>query len=277
MPKIDAHQHFWKFDPVRDSWIGPGMARIRKDFLPQDLQPVLQSAGIDGCVVVQSDQSEDENDFQLENAAKYDFIKGVVGWVDLQSPAIEEKLARYSSFPKLKGFRHILQGEKDRALMLKPAFKRGISLLKRFGFTYDILIYPDQLGYTREFAAAFPDQRFVIDHIAKPHIRDNKLKDEWKKAIRAVAEIDNVYCKISGMVTEADWYNWKKDDFRPYLDAVTEAFGTKRILFGSDWPVCLVAASYDEMIGIVRDYFADFTQDEQDDFFGNNAITFYNL
>ncbi|HWK08069.1 MAG TPA: amidohydrolase family protein [Puia sp.] len=275
--KIDAHQHFWKFDPIRDSWIGADMKVIQKDFLPVDLWPVLEAAGITGSVVVQSDQSEEENEFQLENARRFDFIKGVVGWVDLQTPYVEEKLAYYRAFPKLKGFRHVLQGEKDRALMLKPAFKKGIGLLQKFGFTYDILIFPDQLGYTREFVASFPDQPFVIDHIAKPYIRDKKIIAEWKSDIRAVAACENVSCKISGMVTEADWKNWKPEDFRPYLDVVVEAFGPSRILYGSDWPVCLVAASYQQVWELAQDYFSTFSKEEQASFFGGNAIKFYNL
>jgi L-fuconolactonase len=277
MLRIDAHQHFWKFDPIRDGWIGPDMAVIQKDFMPADLEPILQSTGFDGCVLVQVDPSEDENDFQLDNANRHDFIKGVVGWVNLQHPQVEEQLVKYSRHPKLKGFRHILQGERDRALMLKPAFKNGIGLLRKFGFTYDILIFPDQLGYTREFVAAFPDQLFVIDHMAKPHIKDRMITDEWKDAIRAVAAYQNVYCKISGMVTEADWKNWKPEHFKPYLDTVVEAFGTDRVLFGSDWPVCLVAASYQQTLQIVSDYFSSFSKDEQAAFFGGNAIKFYNL
>jgi len=277
MLRIDAHQHFWKFDPIRDGWIGPDMAVIQKDFMPADLEPILQSTGFDGCVLVQVDPSEDENDFQLDNANRHDFIKGVVGWVNLQHPQVEDQLAKYSRHPKLKGFRHILQGERDRALMLKPAFKNGIGLLRKFGFTYDILIFPDQLGYTREFVAAFPDQLFVVDHMAKPHIKDRMITDEWKDAIRAVGAHKNVYCKISGMVTEADWKNWKPEHFRPYLDTVVEAFGMDRVLFGSDWPVCLVAASYQQTLQIVSDYFSSFSKDEQAAFFGGNAIKFYNL
>ena len=277
MLKIDAHQHFWIFDPIRDTWIGSEMSVIQKDFLPVDLQPILQAAGIDGCVTVQVNQSEEENDFLLDLAARHDLIKGIVGWVDLQSPAVEERLAHYRRYPLLKGFRHVLQGEKDRALMLKPGFKKGIGLLRQFGYTYDILIFPDQLGYAREFTQAFPDQPLVIDHIAKPYIREKRIIEDWQEAIRAVARQENVYCKISGMVTEADWKNWKPEDFRPYLDTVVEAFGTKRILYGSDWPVCLVAASYEKMQGIVKDYFSAFSEAEQDDFFGGNAIRFYNL
>jgi L-fuconolactonase len=274
---IDAHQHFWRFDPVRDSWINDDMSVIQKDFMPGDLQPVLQAAGVDGCVVVQSDSSEDENAFQLENADRHDFVRGVVGWIDLQSPAVEERLAYYKQFPKMKGFRHVLQGEKNRALMLKPEFRHGVGLLQKFGFVYDILIYPDQLGYSREFAMAFPDQLFVIDHIAKPHIRDRTITEEWRSAIRAIAACENVYCKVSGMVTEADWKNWKPEDLRPYLDTVVEAFGMGRLLYGSDWPVCLVAASYHNVIQIVRDYFSSCSAAEQAALFGGNAITFYNL
>jgi len=274
--KIDAHQHFWQFDPVRDSWINEEMAVIQKDFLPSDLQPILQQNNIDGCVVVQSDQTEKDNEFQLANAGSFDFIKAVVGWVNLQDKAVEDRLAYYSSFKKMKGFRHVLQGEQDRALMLKPAFMNGISKLQKFGFTYDILIFPDQLKYAAELVAAFPDQKFVIDHIAKPNIKD-KYTNGWKKDMEALAGYENLYCKISGMVTEADWKNWNREDFFPYIDTIVETFGTNRIIFGSDWPVCLVAASYQQMIQIVKDYFDPFTGNEKEKFFGNNAVEFYNL
>ena len=274
---IDAHQHFWNFDPVRDSWITEDMSVIRRDFGPADLLSLLEANSLEGSVIVQSDQSEEENIFQLENAEKFDFIKGVVGWVDLRAKDLHERLAYYRQFEKLKGFRHVLQGETDRALMLTPDFKKGIGALKSFGYTYDILIHPDQLRYVPELAAAFPDQPFVIDHIAKPSIRDGQPMEEWKMGMKAAAAHGNVHCKISGMVTETNWKNWKKEDFRPYLDTVVAAFGTRRILFGSDWPVCLVAGSYSQMIHIVRDYFAGFSQSEQTAFFGGNATTFYNL
>ena len=276
MLRIDAHQHFWKYDAEQHAWIGPDMRVIQRDFMPGDLAPELRAAGIDGCVLVQVDQSEEENKFLLANAA-HDFVKGVVGWVDLQSPFLEEQLAYYKAFPKMKGFRHILQGEKDRALMLKPAFQRGIGMLKKFGFTYDVLIYPDQLGYTKEFTAAFPDQPFVIDHIAKPYIKDKRLTSEWKAAMKAVAADEHVYCKVSGVVTEADWKQWKPEELRPYIDTVVEAFGPKRIMYGSDWPVCLVAASYGRWYEVMKDYFAPFSETEQNDFFGGNAIRFYKL
>jgi len=273
---IDAHHHFWLYDPARHEWITDEMSAIRKDFLPKDFEPILKQNGISGSVLVQVDQTETENDFQLKNAEENDFIKGVVGWVDLQADNIEERLEFYKQYKKMKGFRHILQGEADRALMLKPAFMNGIRKLKKFGYTYDILIYTDQLKYTKEFVAAFPDQLFVIDHLAKPNIKEQKI-DEWKKNMGAVAEYENVYCKISGMVTEADWKNWNKEDFTPYLDVVMEAFGIDRIMYGSDYPVCLAAATYEQMKGIVDDYFSSFSKDEQEKFFGKNVINFYKL
>jgi L-fuconolactonase len=275
--KIDAHQHFWKYDPVRGAWMTPEMYKIQRDFMPEDLQPVLEQNGVDGCVLVQVDQSEDENDFMLDLARDHDFIKGIVGWVDLRHPDVEQRLEHYKKYPKLRGFRHILQGEHDRAFMLSPSFKRGIALLERHDYTYDILIYPDQLGYTRDFVGSFPDQRFVLDHIAKPHIKDRYITDEWKDAIRAVAAHKNVYCKISGMVTEADWHHWKPEHFRVYLDTIVEAFGVDRIMYGSDWPVCLVAASYQQVLQIVQDYFAPFSETDKAAFFGGNAINFYKL
>lgn len=274
--KIDAHQHFWQFDPIRDSWINEEMSVIQKDFLPKDLKPVLQANNIDGCVVVQSDQTEAENMFQLQNASENSFVKGVVGWVDLQSAEVEDRLAYYSQFDKMKGFRHVLQGEAARDLMLQPKFLHGIGKLEQFGFTYDILIFPDQLKYIPQFVAAFPNQKFVLNHIAKPDIK-NKDIATWQKDIEDVAVFENVSCKISGMVTEADWQHWQPADFTPYLDVVVNAFGTSRIMFGSDWPVCLIAGGYKKMMGIVTNYFATYSQNEQQRFFGLNSIDFYNL
>lgn len=276
MKRIDAHQHFWKYDPVRYAWIDQSMAEIQHDFLPSDLKPILVENEFEGCVVVQVEQSEGENEFQLQNAVENEFIKGVVGWVDFEAVNINERLNYFSQFKKLKGFRHILQGEKQRDFMLRPDFKRGIAALQTFGYTYDILIFPDQLGYAKSFVEAFPYQPFVVDHLAKPYIKNKKL-DEWKKDISALAKHENVFCKVSGMVTEADWNNWEKEDFSPYLDVALEAFGSKRLMFGSDWPVCLVAASYKHVLLIAKEYFSALSADEQDAFWGGNATRFYNL
>jgi L-fuconolactonase len=274
--RIDAHQHFWKFDPVRDSWINDEMKTIRKDFFPEDLQPLLEKNGFDGCVAVQADQSEEENHFHLALADQFSFIKGIVGWVDLRSANSEERLHYYSQFKKLKGFRHVLQGEPKRDLMLEPAFMKGIALLNKYHFTYDILIFTDQLKYIPQFVSSFPNQPFVIDHLAKPKIKNGEI-NQWKKDIKAVAQFENVYCKLSGMVTEADWKSWTPDQFTPYIETVVEAFGIERVLFGSDWPVCLVAGSYTKVLAIVEDYFSSFSKAEQERVFGLNAIEFYKL
>jgi L-fuconolactonase len=276
MPKVDSHQHFWIFDPVRDSWINAEMHAIQRDFLPADLSPVLKTNGMDGCVAVQADQTEAQNDFLLGLAKNNNFIKGVVGWVDLRADNIADRLTYYSQFDLMKGFRHVLQGEEDRALMLKSTFRNGIGELGKHDFTYDILIFPDQLQYVSAFVGGFPDQKFVIDHLAKPYIKDQKI-DDWAKNICAVAKHENLYCKVSGMVTEADWTNWKTEDFTPYLDVAFEAFGADRLMFGSDWPVCQVAAGYSEMKGIVEQYTDKLSANEQAAFWGSNATQFYNL
>ncbi|MEO5683160.1 MAG: amidohydrolase family protein [Chitinophagaceae bacterium] len=272
---IDAHQHFWHYEPVQHSWINDEMAIIRQDFLPGDLLPVLQENGVAACVAVQADQTASETDFLLELAAENSFIKGVVGWVDLRAPGIEKRLVHYQQFQKLKGFRHILQGE-DPVFMLQPSFVNGIAALHKYNFTYDILIFPQHLNAARELVKQFPDQQFIIDHIAKPFIKDG-LRDAWETGIKAIAQYPNVYCKISGMVTEADMRNWNETDFAPYLDVVTTAFGINRIMYGSDWPVCLAAGSYEEVIGIVRKYFASFSAEEQQKVFSKNAAAFYQL
>jgi L-fuconolactonase len=272
---IDSHQHFWHYDAAKHSWIDDDMATIRRDFLPEHLLDVYEHNGVTGCIAVQADQTEEETRFLIDLAGKYDFIEAVVGWVDLRADHIKERLEYYAQFPEVKGFRHVLQGEAP-DFMLQPNFLRGIAALKDFGFTYDILVFPHHLKAVLEFVERFPDQPFVIDHLAKPYIKAGKI-DEWRSDMEQVAEYDNVYCKISGMVTEADYKLWKKPDFTPYMDVVVEAFGEKRIMFGSDWPVCLVAASYSDMLAIVKDYFSSYSKDEQADIFARNAATFYDL
>jgi L-fuconolactonase len=272
---IDSHQHFWQYDADQHGWINDSMQVIRRDFMPADLKPLLQHNGVAATVAVQADQSEAETDWLLQLASANDFIAGVVGWVDLRSEQLEERLAHYASFPQLKGFRHILQSEEP-AFMLQPAFLRGIGLLQRFGFTYDILIFPHQLEAALQLVRQFPEQPFVIDHLAKPYIKQGLL-GEWVHGLRQLAALDHVHCKLSGMVTEADWQRWTAEDLKPYLDGVVEAFGTHRLLFGSDWPVCLVASSYERWLQVVRDYFESFSAEEQAQVFGDNAIRFYNL
>jgi L-fuconolactonase len=276
MLKIDSHQHFWKYDDSMADWITDDMSVLRRDFMPADLAPILKGSGIDGCVVVQVNQRKEENVFQLANAADNDFVKGVVGWVDLQASNISDQLEELSVHQKLKGFRHILQGEKDRAFMLSTAFLNGIKALSAHDFSYDILIYPDQLKYIPELVRQFPNQRFVIDHLAKPNIKAGDISD-WANDIQALKGFDNLYCKVSGMITEADWKNWKVEDFNPYLDIVYETFGSRKLMFGSDWPVCLVAGEYKAVVSLAQDYVSKLSAHEQALFWGGNAIDFYKL
>ena len=276
MERIDAHQHFWKYDALRQSWITEEMDIIRRDFLPGQLATELKENNIDGTVAVQADQTEEETAFLLELANSNPYIRGVVGWVDLQSNGIADKLASLKSFQKLKGFRHILQSEPDDSFMLRPAFLNGLRELTRHDFTYDLLVFPKHLTQVETLVNKLPQQRFVIDHLAKPQIRDGEI-NQWEKDIRAIAGNPNVWCKLSGMVTEADWKNWKKEDIYPFIDVVLESFGAKRIMFGSDWPVCLLAASYSQVTGIVHDYFENFSEDEKKEIFGKSASLFYKL
>lgn len=272
--RIDSHQHFWKFDPVRDAWIDDTMQAIRQNFLPEDLQPIL-SGRLDGSVSVQADQSENETKFLLDLAAKNEFIKKVVGWVDLSAPDIEDRLAFWKEHPKLAGFRHILQAEPP-ARMYDAEFRNGISMLSRFGFTYDILVYPRHLEAAMDFVDTFPAQAFVVDHLAKPLIRDRQL-EPWKKHMTDIARRPNVWCKLSGMVTEANMKSWEYEDLAPYMNVVLEAFGPSRLMFGSDWPVCLLAGTYDHVIGIVEQFVSSLSPSEQASIMGGTSCRFYGI
>ncbi len=273
--KIDAHQHFWKFNPIRDAWIDDSMQIIRKDFLPQDLKPILNDNNIDGCVAIQADQSEIETEFLLENARQNPFIKGVVGWIDLKAENVEERLSHYSINSLFKGVRHIVQAEAN-DFMLRKDFQNGISKLEQFNLTYDILIFPPQIESAIALVNKFPNQKFVIDHIAKPYIKTGRI-DEWKANMIELAKAQNVLCKVSGMVTEANLKHWEISDFTPYLDVVFNAFGIDRILYGSDWPVCLLAAKYEQQLQLVQDYIKGFSENDKTKILGGNAIKFYNL
>jgi L-fuconolactonase len=274
--RVDSHQHFWHYDPIRDAWITDEMAVLKRDFLPSDLLAELRANGIDACVAVQADQSENETRFLLDLAEKHREIAGVVGWVNLADPQLEERLAYLSQFRKLCGFRHIVQAEPNDRFVLREDFLRGVGLLARYGFTYDILIYARHLPVANEFVQHFPEQKFVIDHLAKPQIKAREI-DAWASGIRAAAKHPNVWCKLSGMVTEADWKHWKPEDFRPYLDVVFESFGIDRLMFGSDWPVCLVGGSYAQVKQIIDDYTQSLSTSDKDNIFGGNATRFYGL
>jgi len=273
---IDSHQHFWKYNAPTHGWITDEMSVIQRDFLPSDLEPILKQNNIDGCVAVQADQSEAETDFLLELSKENSFVKGIVGWVDLLADDVYERLEHYAQFEKIKGFRHIVQGESDSEFMLRPKFKNGITELSANDFTYDILIYHFQLEQAINLVKLFPDQKFVIDHIAKPDIKSGEYA-EWQINIKKLALHQNVYCKVSGMVTEGEWQGWKNSDFKIYLDTVVKAFGTDRLMYGSDWPVCLVAGQYEEQLNIVQAYFSSFSSLEKKKIMGGNAVKFYQL
>lgn len=275
--RLDGHQHFWRYDAERDSWITDEMGAIRRDFLPGDLEGVLSQNHIDGCIAVQADQSEAETRFLLDLARRNAFIKGVVGWVDLRSPSFDERLDLLCADPILRGVRHVAQAEPD-DFLARDEVLRGIASLARVGLTYDILVYAHQLPAAITLASRLPEQPFVLDHLAKPRIRD-AIMDPWAANVRELARRLNVHCKISGLVTEADWSGrgWRVEDLVPYLDVVFDAFGPHRVMWGSDWPVCLVAAPYERVLEIVDVYAAALTPGERDALFGGNAARFYGI
>ncbi len=273
--RIDAHQHYWRFDPVRDGWITPDMAVLQRDFLPDDVAPLVAAAGIDGVVAVQADQSLAETEFLLSLAARHPFIRGVVGWIDLCAADLSEELARWRGNPLLKGFRHIAQGEPDDFLARNDVVA-GVAALGRHGFSYDILIYPRQLAAAEQLVARCPDVRFVLDHCAKPPIAGGDIT-EWQRGLHRLARHQNVTCKLSGLVTEASWSRWTVAELVPCLDTAAEAFGTGRLMFGSDWPVCLLAADYPRVVSVVANWAGRLTASEQASIFGGTAISAYQL
>ena len=272
--RIDAHQHFWIYNSKEYGWINDDMRILRSDFLPEELAMEQKRAGFNGSIAVQARQSLQETEWLLDLADQNSLIKGVVGWVDLQSPQVRKQLQRFCKNSKFCGVRHIIQDESDDQFMLRSDFVRGIAILKEFNLTYDILIFSKHLPIACELVQKFPEQNFVLDHMAKPFIA-KKIFEPWASDIKRLAQYQNVFCKVSGMVTEADWQNWKKQDFRPYMDTVFDAFGTSRIMIGSDWPVCTVAGTYSEVIEIVQNYISSLSVAEQDAVLGNNAENFY--
>lgn len=273
--KLDSHQHFWSYDAAQYPWIPQG-SPLHRDWLPSDLAPLLAAAGLDGCIAVQARQIVEESRWLLTLAAHAPIIKGVVGWVDLRNERVDEQLAELAPNPKFRGVRHVVQDEPDDRFMLGADFLRGIGKLKAFGLTYDILIFPKQLPAAIELVRRFPEQPFVLDHIAKPFIKDGTL-EPWAAQIRELAKAPNVMCKVSGMVTEAMQGAWRAEDFRPYLDVVFEAFGAERLMYGSDWPVCLLSGSYAEVIGLVHDYASHLDAPQQAALFGGNCARFYGI
>lgn len=275
--RIDSHQHFWRYSPAEYGWIDDRMARIRRDFLPDDLAPLLAASGLDGAVAVQARSSLEETRFLLELAREHDCVKGVVGWADLCGDDLDAVLDELCQEPLLRGLRHVVQDEPDDDFLRRADFQAGVRKLAARGLVYDILIYPRQLDAAVAFAAALPDQPFVLDHLAKPDIAGARA-DNWRGGFRELAAMDHVLCKVSGMVTEAKWNAWQPDDFRAYMDEALDAFGIDRLMFGSDWPVALLAADgYQDVYQLVADWAAQLSEDEQAKLFGGNAARFYGL
>lgn len=272
---IDAHQHFWKYNPIRDAWINDNMQAIKKDFLPIDLKPILKSNNIDGCIAVQADESESETAFLLKLANENDFVKGVVGWVDFFADDVDEKLSFYAQNKDFKGIRHILQG-KPKGFMLQDKFRESLSKLGHYNLTYDILIFENQLTEVIALVKQFPNQLFVLNHIAKPQISLG-LDAHWVSQIKQLSKYENVFCKISGIVTETENWNWTTSEFYPFIDVVVNAFGVDRIMFGSDWPVCLLGAEYKQVLEILASYFKGASSVEFNKVMGINASKFYNI
>lgn len=273
---IDSHQHFWRYAPSTHGWIDERMGVLKRDFGPGDLLPLLQAHGFSRSIAVQAAQSLDETRFLLDLASQHEFIAGVVGWVDLRSASVEKQLQEFTVNPKFKGVRHVAQDEPDDRFLVGDDVLNGISALESFGLVYDILIYPRHLPVAAELVRRFPRQRFVLDHLAKPEIRSGSLSP-WREQILDLAGSPNVTCKISGLVTEASWSDWKPEDLRPYLDVVFECFRSERLMFGSDWPVCTLAGDYGRVVGVVKDYLAHRSPAEQQSVLGATAARVYGL
>lgn len=274
--KIDAHQHFWNYDAGEYPWITDEKSVLKRNFLPADLAQEQKKVSFDGSIAVQARQTIVESRWLLELAEHDTRIKGIVGWVDLRSEKIEEQLKEFVDHPKFAGVRHVVQDEPDDQFMLRLDFFRGLAKLAEFDFAYDLLIFPKQLPAAIEVVKRFPKQTFVLDHMAKPSVRDGIILP-WKELIEELASYPNVSCKVSGIVTEARWRSWKRDDFAPYLDVVAKAFGEDRLMVGSDWPVCLLSADYGEVISLAHNYFEQFAADVQKKIFGENALRIYGL
>ena len=274
--RIDSHHHFWKYSVEEYPWIGDSMAALRRDFLPEHLKAEIAAVGFDGVVSVQARQTIGETEWLLSLADGNDFIRGVVGWVPLADACVREVIAKFATNRKLRAVRHVVQDETDDRFILGADFNRGVSMLKDFGLVYDILIFERQLAPSIEFVDRHPQQVFVLDHIAKPRIGENAI-EPWRVNIRELARRENVFCKVSGMVTEADWKTWSEEQLRPYFDAVLEAFGPKRLMFGTDWPVCLAASGYARWVDVVCKFAAGLSADEQEWLFGKTAVQAYRL
>lgn len=276
MTLIDAHHHLWQYNESEYGWMTSAMATLRRDFLPSDMEAIAQELGVAGTVAVQARQTTHETAWLLDLATCDPRLLGVVGWVPLVNPNVADDLDRFAANPKLKGVRHVLQDEPDDIYMLRDDFNRGVAQLRNRNLAYDILILERHLPQTLQFVDRHPSQVFVLDHIAKPRIKENVISP-WRENLLELAKRENVYCKISGMVTEADWNLWNIDQLRPYFDAALRAFGPKRLMFGSDWPVLTLAGSYRRWIETFQSLIAGCSPDEQNEICAGTARRAYRL
>jgi L-fuconolactonase len=274
--RIDAHQHFWHYQPDTHGWISDEMSVLRKDFMPEELKTPLADFSFDGSVVVQANEIYAENDFLLDIAQKHNYIKGIVGWINLLDPNAEIKMIALKSIPSIVGFRTIMQGSPDEKYLGNKLFYENVKRLASFDYTFDLLVHNNQLDSLIRFTDKLPDNRFILDHLGKPAIKNKEYK-EWKTEIKILAANPNMYCKLSGMTTEADLKNWTYNDLYPYMEIAAEYFGLDRICFGSDWPVCLAAGSFATTYSVVDQFCAQLKQEEKDKIFGLNTKDFYKL
>ena len=273
---IDAHHHLWRYLPPGPPWMADGMDCLRRDFLVDDLREVTAEAGVTGTIVVETERTIQETEWLSQVAASNELICGVVGWAPLTSPAVVAELERIASLPKMKAIRHPIHDELDDQFVLRDDFNRGVAALKQFDLRYDILIFERHLPQTIQFVDRHPDQIFILDHVAKPRIRD-RVSSPWRENIRELARRPNVYCKVSGMITEADWHTWSNEGLFPYIETVLEAFTPKRIMFGSDWPVMTLASPYRRWIATVRVAIAQLSTTERERILGGTAVEAYSL
>jgi L-fuconolactonase len=274
--RIDSHQHFWRYAPAEYGWISDRMRVLRQDYLPEDLKPLLEEIGFGGAIAVQARQSLAETEWLLSLVTDHEFIKGVVGWVDLRAEDVGDQLSGLPAREALVGVRHVVHDEKDDNFMLSREFRRGIGQLSELGLAYDLLLFPRHLPVARKLVSEFTDQSFVLDHIAKPAIERGVL-EPWSTDLKVLARYPNVFCKLSGLVTEASWENWRPDDFKVYLDVIVEAFGVERLMIGSDWPVCKVSGDYVSTMRLVMGYFEGYSETEREAVFGGNCARFYGI
>ena len=272
----DSHQHFWQVGRFDYPWMTIDLGVLYRDYLPDELEPILARNGVEKTVLVQASNSVAESRWLLNLADQYSFIAGVVGWVDLMSPDVDAQLRELTAHPKFKGVRHLVESEPQDDWLIQPAVLSGLKQLSTYGVSYDLLVHTRHLKHVPRVAESCPELALVIDHLAKPPIAKNEI-DEWSQGFKPLASYPNIHCKLSGLVTEANWTSWQTDDLRPYVEFALESFGPERLMFGSDYPVCLLASTYDRVLGSFQEILSNLGDDEREKIFSRNAARFYRV